>query len=238
MTTIALIGGDGAGKSTVAKALMENSQLHLQYLYMGMSTRSSVHALPTSRFVYWLKKRKHREETLNVGKKSGEISASDLEYAPNLHGWVWNTARFLNRLAEANYRQLLAYVYQLQGKIVLFDRHYFFDSVPDDPASLNRSTFFFDRLLYELIDRWFPRPSLTIFLDAPPELLYSRKGEASPTYLERQREQYLKQGAKLTHFVRVDAAQPLETVVSEVQQIVEVIHTGKAASDNVPMRNL
>lgn len=231
MTTIALIGGDGAGKTTVARALIETSGLPLKYLYMGMSTRSSDHSLFTSRLVYWFKRRKFEKQNGGSGKDhSGVMKTGDLEYSQNSHGWVWNAARFLNRLAEAGYRQILTVIYQLQGKIVLYDRHFFFDSVPDNPTGLNGSTAFFDSLLFQVIDHVYPKPTVGIFLDAPPEVLFSRKGEASPEFLARQREQFLAQGAKLTHFVRVDATQPLEVVINEVRQIVEVVHSRKIAN--------
>lgn len=156
------------------------------------------------------------------------MPAGELEYSQESHGWIWNTARFFNRVAEAGYRQILAVAYQLQGRIVLFDRHFFFDAAPEEFDLQSRSTMFYDRLFFWLINHAYPRPSVAIFLDAPPEVLYSRKGEASPEYLAWQREQYMKQGAKLAHFIRVDATQPLEDVIHEVEQIIQVIHTGRA----------
>lgn len=232
MTTIALIGGDGAGKTTVAHALIHSTHLPLKYLYMGISTRSSNHALPSSRLVYWIKKQQHKKQlAASQAKLAPQMSAGELEYSQNSHGWVWNTARFLNRLAEAGYRQILAFAFQLEGKIVLTDRHLFFDSAPEGTELLNRSAWFYDRLFFWLINHLYPRPSVAVFLDAPPEVLYSRKGEASPEYLAWQREQYLKQGAKLAHFIRVDASQPLDVVIREVEQILEVIQTVRTRGD-------
>jgi hypothetical protein len=229
MTTIALIGGDGAGKTTVAHALIRSTSAPVKYLYMGLSTRSSDHALPTSRFVYWLKRQRHKKQKAQSGVKDPKsMPANELEYSRESHGWIWNTARFLNRMAEAGYRQILAVLYQLEGKIVLYDRHFFFDATPEELNLQSRSTLFYDRLFFWLMNHLYPRPAVAIFLDAPPDVLFSRKGEASPDYLAWQREQYMKQGAKLAHFIRVDATQPLEDVIHEVEQIIQVIHTGRA----------
>lgn len=151
-----------------------------------------------------------------AGSAAGDIPASQLEYAENTHGWVWNTARFLNRLAEAWYRQALSALYQWRGYVVLYDRHFFFDTAPGSINSQEEKPQLLDRLLYWLMTHFYPRPALTIFLDAPPELLFQRKGEASPAYLEQQRNTFLAQGKKLAHFVRVDASKPLEDVISEV----------------------
>lgn len=217
MFTVALIGGDGAGKTTVARAVMQSCGLPMKYVYLGLGTRSSNHALPTSRLVLLLKKRMYQREAHNsAGSIPDEMPASQLEYGENTHGWVWNTARFFNRLAEAWYRQLLSMGYQWRGYVVLYDRHFFFDTAPDAINSRDQKPLVLDRLLYWLMTHFYPKPTLTIFLDAPPELLFRRKGEATPQYLEQQRITFLEQGKKLAHFVRVDASQPLDDVVSEV----------------------
>ena len=221
MFTIALIGGDGAGKTTIANSVIQFSGLPMKYLYMGLSTRSSNHALPTSRMVLFLKQQIYKKN----GKRSAstlseEMSANQLEYGEETHGWVWNTARFLNRLAEAWYRQLISLNYQLRGYAVIYDRHFFFDSAPGVVNSKNQSLLLLDRLYFWFMSHLYPRPDLTIFLDAQPELLFSRKGEATLEYLEQQREVFLEQGEKLTHFFRVDASQPLEKVRNEVIQHV------------------
>lgn len=233
MTSIALIGGDGAGKTTVARALIQSTGAPVKYLYMGFSTRSSDHALPTSRLVYWLKDQRRRKQMTESGVKNPQnMPASELEYSQESHGWIWNTARFLNRLAEAGYRQMLAVIYQLQGRIVLFDRHFYFDAAPEESDLQSHSTLFYDRMFFWLINHLYPRPSVAVFLDTPPEVLFSRKGEASPVYLAWQREQYMKQGAKLAHFIRVDATQPLDEVIQEVSQIVQVVLTSRAVKSS------
>jgi thymidylate kinase len=220
--SIALIGGDGAGKTTVANAVIQSSGLPMKYLYMGLSTRSSNHALPTSRFVFFLKKKMYNK----AAKKSAdpvpeEMSANQLEYMENQHGWVWNTARFLNRTVEAWYRQFISWNYQMRGFVVIYDRHFFFDTAPGIINSQNQSLLVYDRLFFWLMSHWYPKPKLTIFLDAAPELLYSRKHEASPEYLERQRGVFIEQGKKLSHFIRVDASQPLNQVISEVIEHIQ-----------------
>ena len=58
--TIALIGVDGSGKTTVAKALLETCPLPLKYVYMGTSIESSNAALPTSRLIHKLKVYQHK----------------------------------------------------------------------------------------------------------------------------------------------------------------------------------
>lgn len=222
MFTVALIGGDGAGKTTIAHAVIQSSGLPMKYLYMGLSTRSSNRALPTSRLVLFLKRRMYKKAAQkSASPLPDEMPASQLEYIEETHGWVWNTARFLNRLTEAWYRQLISMNYQMHGYVVLYDRHFFFDTAPGVINSQNQSLLLLDRLYFWLMSHWYPRPTLTIFLDAPPSLLYRRKGEATPEYLEQQRGIFLEQGKTLTHFIRVDASQPLDKVLGDVLQHIQ-----------------
>ena len=41
MATIALIGADGSGKTTIAKMLLESPPAKMKYLYMGLNIESS-----------------------------------------------------------------------------------------------------------------------------------------------------------------------------------------------------
>jgi len=226
MFTVALIGGDGAGKTSIANAVIQSSGLPMKYLYMGLSTRSSNHALPTSRLVLFLKRRMYKKAVQkSASPLPDEMPASQLEYSDKTHGWVWNTARFLNRLAEAWYRQLISMNYQMRGYVVIYDRHFFFDTAPGVINSQDQSLLLLDRLYFWLMSHWYPRPTLTIFLDAPPDLLYRRKGESTPEYLEQQKGVFLEQGKKLAHFIRVDASQSLDKVLSEVMQHIQDFYT-------------
>ena len=45
---VALIGCDGAGKTTVGRALEREAGLPVRYLYMGVAADSSNHRLPTA----------------------------------------------------------------------------------------------------------------------------------------------------------------------------------------------
>ncbi len=189
---------------------------------MGFSTRSSNYALPTSRLVLWIKRVLYKKDAKKMpGPPSEDIPANQLEYSEETHGKLWNAARFLNRTAEAWFRQFIVMNHLLHGYVVIFDRHFFFDSAPV-AAGQNEGTMpFSDRLFFWFINHWFPKPSLTIFLDAPVELLYRRKAEASLEYLEQQRGVYLVQGGRLANFIRVDASQPLEQVVAETTQHID-----------------
>jgi ABC-type branched-subunit amino acid transport system ATPase component len=55
--TIVLVGADGAGKTTIAKRILQSYPCSIRYLYMGASIDSSNFSLPTSRLLHYLKRR-------------------------------------------------------------------------------------------------------------------------------------------------------------------------------------
>ena len=197
--------------------LLETMPVPMKYLYMGTSIQSSNFALPTSRLILFWKLRSYREHINRSGRPEPEaISAHDLEYRDVKRGQLGAMARTLNRVAEEWYRQLISWSYQLRGYTVLYDRHFKFEYNPDSNAVQSKSYRLSDRLHLWLLRHLYPRPHLTICLDAPPEVLLSRKRERTLDYLQKRRMAVLEQGQKTANFVLVDASQPLDKVCAEV----------------------
>jgi thymidylate kinase len=217
--TVALIGGDGAGKTSIARSLEESFPLPNKYLYMGLGTLSSNHALPTTRLARYLRLRAYKNAVSKSGTDVPEVvSSRDLHYRSVKRGPIWEMARFLNRLAEAWYRQLLSLSYQLRGYIVVYDRHFAFDVIPTSINSEPQKQKPLARIEYCLLNDLYPKPDLVLYLDAPANVLYERKGEATIDYLQVRTRVLLEQGKKMANFVRIDAAQPLDTVFADVTQ--------------------
>src|SRR5258708_6365074 len=129
MFSVALIGPDGAGKTTLTARLRESATIPVKCLYMGINIEASNHALPTSRLVAYFKRRQNKE--------SGVYRCVD-DSAPvrgnakrGLSGWLWATGRLINRLLEEWYRQLLSWGYQMSGYAVVYDRHFLYDFTLD-----------------------------------------------------------------------------------------------------------
>lgn len=211
MFSVTLIGPDGAGKTTLARRLEASALLPFRYLYMGVNISASNRALPTTRLAHFLKRR------FGSGRSASNSRGS--ESRPRARrGRVRAAARLASRLSEEWYRQVISWIYQLSGSVVLYDRHFVFDFAPEVAAEPTLEK----RLHRWILEHVYPRPDLVIFLDAPGAVLFARKGESTVEELERRRQAFLEQGRRIRNFVRVDATQPLDEVYEEVT--AQILH--------------
>lgn len=217
MFSVALIGPDGAGKTSLTARLRTSCPSPLKCLYMGINIEASDHALPTSRLVEYLKRRQNGKSGAYA---SGDDSPSRGENERRgLRGWLWAIGRLINRLLEEWYRQLLSWAYQICGYAVVYDRHFLYDFTLDGIAEERQPG---DKRLHRwLLEHCYPRPCLTIYLDAPAEVLFARKGEKTLEELERRRQAFLRLGERVKNFVRIDATRSFDAVYTEVSELIE-----------------
>jgi hypothetical protein len=90
-----------------------------------------------------------------------------------------------------------------------------------------------------VLRRWYPRPELTLFLDAPPEVLIARKPGETVEQVARRRLAYLNLASVLPAFEIVDANRPVDEVIDDVVgRIVAFVSGGPIdAGSNVDGHN-
>jgi len=229
MFTVALLGLDGAGKTSVAQNLLETFPAPIKYLYMNYHIPSSNVALPTSRLIYFLKWKRYQRRHKNAPLPQA-LPVHEPEYRIDKGGHLASVGRLLNRLAEECFRQIAAWNYLRQGYIVLFDRHFLFQAAL--PTGDHRQRRPADRFHIWFLEQVYPRPDLVIFLDAPPEVLFERKQEGSLDFLTKRRAKYLEQGQRVSNFIRVDASQALDKVLEDVSGHIKTFHSAKVQQSN------
>jgi thymidylate kinase len=207
--SVALIGADGAGKSTIAHRVVAQLPFDAAYLYMGVNLEASTVMLPTTRLALILKQRRGRRPdmtvpTAPVGKVTGPFTT------------LRRLVRMVNWLAEETYRAALARRMQRRGATVVFDRHFFCDYYAAAVAPTDQPRSIDVRLHGWVLRNRYPRPELTLFLDAPPEVLAARKEGTTVEAARARRAEYLALAGVLPAFQVVDADRALDDVVDDV----------------------
>lgn len=213
---VALVGADGCGKSTITQ-LLESAALPapVKRIYMGVNLEASSLMLPTTRLLVAAKRARGGRPDLVGTAPSGDTDGPDA----GPRGWrrsARGTARMGVWILEEWLRQAVAWRYSRAGYLVVFDRHFLLDYYHSDiePRSAQRGTVstFHGWMLQHL----YPKPDLVVCLDAPASVLFARKPESSPEWLENRRQQYLRLSDVVPALVVVDADRPLEVVLTDV----------------------
>lgn len=225
---VAIIGADGAGKSTIADRLIDTNPLLMKYIYMGASTEASNITLPTSRWLASMKKRRIAQVSGKQDRLPPAAILTDTMRASLPRGKIVKALGVINRIAEEWYRQFFVWYYTCRGYVVVCDRHFLYEYSSDIKNLGSEDQRLSVRLHASLLSRVFPRPHMTIFLDAPPEVLYARKPEWTIEHLEKQRAGIIEQAGTARNFVYVDATQPEDIVFSDVAAKIEKFRANRA----------
>lgn len=231
MFTVALVGPDGAGKSTIGRLVEQRLPLPARYLYMGVNLEASDVMLPTTRLLRGFARGRDARSGMAGPPDPGRSRAKPGSAVRRALAGFRSALRTLNLMAEEWFRQVVAWNYLRRGYVVLFDRHFFSDYYAHDVAQNGAGRPFFRRLHGLVLERWYPRPDLFLFLDAPPEVLLARKGEGTLELLERRRQEYVALQSEVEHFVTVDATRPPDEVSQKVSEAIytfyETYYSGK-----------
>jgi thymidylate kinase len=229
---IALVGPDGAGKSLVAHRAVAALGERAQYMYMGVSLESSNVMLPTTRLARHLRHRGGPPAAAQPAPGATVSAANPLRAPRRPNGTARSLLRLAGWAAEEWYRQLLIWLAQARGRVVVVDRHFFLDFYAHDIRGTDRPLA--RRLHGMMLEHLYPRPDLVIFLDVPAPVLFARKGEGTVESLERRRQEYLAAAAHVRRFVTVDGTCPpdevVDNVLASIRQAMMDAYTARTSS--------
>ena len=189
---IAFIGPDGCGKSAVIETVAADF----------------APAFPK------VVGRHFRPKTLPATRAS-EVPVTD-PHGQSVRGGFYSTAKMIYLYLD----YWIGYFVRvrseaLRTRLVIFDR-YFYDILVDPERVRYGGPRWLPRLLSHLI----PRPEIVFLLDAPPEVLWSRKQEVPYEEVVRQQREFLELARKIPGAVVIDAARPLPEVRRQVRKAI------------------
>jgi thymidylate kinase len=180
-SSLALLGLDGAGKTTIAAKLHAEVPWPTASLYMGVWRESSLDRLVR------------------------HIVGAQL-------------ALRLGRLVRTN---IVTRYHRALGRVVLLDRYIVDATLPSpDLHSKGRISLWKGRISAVLVSRTAAAPDRLVFLDAPAEVVFARKGELTMGELRQRRDHYLEMSKQFPQWVTVNADRPLTEVLADVSEIL------------------
>jgi thymidylate kinase len=215
---VALVGADGAGKSTVSD-MLERADLPfpVKRIYMGVNLDSSTLMLPTTRLLLARKRaRGGRPDLVATTDRAERPVVASRGVLQSLRHGSRELAKLGVWMLEEWLRQLVAAYYGRRGYVVVFDRHFYADYYDAHIASRTSGRPRSSAVHGWTLEHLYPKPDLVICLDAPADVLFARKPEASVEWLEQRRLQYLRLEGAVPALAVVDVDRPLEDVFAAV----------------------
>lgn len=212
---VALVGADGAGKSTITQLLETAPMLApVKRIYMGVNLEASTLMLPTTRLLVAAKQaRGGRPDLTGSPPLDGEGAV------PGFGNWRRSgraSARMVVWILEEWLRQVVAWRYTRAGYLVVFDRHFLADYYHTDIEACSTRRGAVRALHGWMLQHAYPKPDLVVCLDAPASVLIARRPESSLNSAELRRQQYLRLAGAVPAFVVIDADRPVEAVFTDV----------------------
>lgn len=187
---IAFIGPDGCGKSAVIDATTAEFAPAFQRIVR-------FHLRPK-----WLPAR---------GSSSVPVTQP---HGKPARGWFYSVSKILYLFFDYWLGYLTAVRREtMRTRLVIFDR-YFYDIAVDPKRVLYGGPRWLPKLLSHLL----PRPEIVFLLNAPPEVLWSRKQEVAYEEVVRQQREFLKLAGGIPGAVVLDAARPLPEVLLQIRE--------------------
>lgn len=188
---VAILGADGAGKSTVLAQVEDD-------LAPAYRRTKRYHLRP------------------HFGRVTADGPAVVAPHSKPPRGWLTSTVKLAMWWTDYTIGYFLYVLpWVIRSTLVLFDRYYY-----DLTVDSRRYRYGGSRWLAQLFGKLIPRPQLIILLDAPAEVLQARKQEVPIEETHRQQASYRALVGSFSDGHVVNAAKPLQEVVAQVNGII------------------
>ncbi len=220
-TIIVFCGGDGTGKSTQAKLLVDHlneTGAPAAVIWNRWEPRVVGLVMKTARRISGL------AHSSQAGEEVGDQVASAVASRPVV-AQVFSRVSWFEYLMQTRSRLLR------QGRgahVVVFDR-YVVDMVVDRARRLGWSDAYIAAELERAYRRGFPRPAVSIFFDAPPAVLVERRPEERPQGLAERSALY----ARVAKLLGAPVVNTADSIESTAERIWEIVKSGAARETKV-----
>ncbi|MCW3066821.1 MAG: hypothetical protein JWN32_3993 [Solirubrobacterales bacterium] len=209
--SVAVLGPDGAGKTTLVSALPGALGGDPLVVYMGVNRDSQTHALPTMRWAQrWV-------PPVPVLAPTTPAPGAATGARPRPLVRLRRIVTRFHLLLDQAYRVGVGMRARRRGRTVIFDRYLYDGEVDAAVEGRDRR----QQQVLRWIRRRFPAPDLVVVLDAPGHVLFARKGEHDVERLDRLRRAYADIARDVPAFAVIDVRQDAAAVLSAAVAAIE-----------------
>lgn len=214
---ICIIGIDGSGKTTLARALVTRLQragYDAGYVYGRVQPLLSRVLMWAGR-VFVVKGKKHE-----IFENYDDYSARKRQAFENgIFAGIFTWSLLFDQIVQGNLKFRLGL---FTGRCIVCDR-YVYDTVLTDIAPDRKFSGRDARDLIEFAFRTVPRPDITLLVDVPEEIAFGRKDDVPDIrYLQERRHRYLELG-DLPGVVLLDGSKAIDELSAEAyREVVRV----------------
>jgi thymidylate kinase len=179
--SVAILGTDGSGKSTVIRGLSE-------HLKKGFRKVQYYHLYP---------------------KEPKSITKTNVDpQGQKPHSLIISQLKLLYFAGNYHLGYFKVYLKLVRSTLIIFDRY--FDDILVDKLRFRYNG---PRLFLKIVGFFIPKPKLYLYLDAPSQVIFSRKKELTIDEIERQQKEYLALLKKKKRGYIINAEQVPEKVI-------------------------
>lgn len=193
--TIAILGTDGSGKSTIISELKKEIN-NISYFHLRPRFFSNIS---------------------QIGKPEAENHVVEDPHAAKPHRFPKSIISFFYYLLDYTLGYFINIFIKKKDNLVVFDRYYYDYFVDKKRFRTSLSDRWFS--FWEL---FIPKPKYVFYLDGTPELFLSRKREVSKEELILQIAKFRKLCEERSHFTLLDASQSPKDICKSIINIIGV----------------
>lgn len=226
MVTVALIGPDGAGKSTLARLLVERLPVPAVTFYMGVNPTESAIRSPLARLASRVGGRRGVPHDAGPPARPSEGGGPPAGLWARSAAAARSVARAAVLIVDERHRQRRIAAHRREGRLVILDRDFWADYRMHDVEATSARTI--GRRLHGMfLERWYRKPDLFVYLAAPAETLLARKGEGTVELLRARQADYLRLAPHAPRFEVLDVDRPIDEVLADLHDLVDHVRRGE-----------